>query len=134
MPVTAELQPEGFAEIPPELADELGIQSLDWVVLSTARGEIETRALITRRLRPFEIDGHTVYQIGMPWHYGWSGYATGDIANALTSVVGEPNTSIHENKSLTCNLRKGRLSRNAPQTPVEHAHRLDVVTDEGVMS
>ena len=53
----------------------------------------------------------------MPWHFGWSGYATGDIANALTCVVGEPNTSIHENKSLTCNLRKGRLDRNAPQMP-----------------
>ena len=134
VPVTAELQPEGFAEIPPELAEELGIESLDWVVLSTARGEIETRAMITGRLRPFTIDGRMVYQIGMPWHFGWSGYATGDIANALTAVVGEPNTSIHENKSLTCNLRRGKLSRNAPRTPVEHAHRLDVVTDEGALS
>lgn len=119
VPVTAELQPEGFAEIPPELARELGIEHLDWVVLSTARGEVETRALITERLQPFGIDGRRVYQIGMPWHYGWAGYATGDIANVLTSVVGEPNTSIHENKSLTCNLRKGRLDR--PHAPQEHA-------------
>src|SRR5581483_6764012 len=29
VPSTAELQPEGFAEIPPELADELGIRNLD---------------------------------------------------------------------------------------------------------
>ncbi len=113
VPLTAELQPEGFAEIPPELAHKLGIKTLDWVVLSTARGEIETRALVTERLQPFEIDGKRVYQIGMPWHFGWEGYATGDIANALTSVVGEPNTSIHENKSLTCNLRKGRLMQHA---------------------
>jgi len=27
----------------------------------------------------------------------------------LTSVVGDPNTSIHEAKALTCNIRKGRL-------------------------
>jgi formate dehydrogenase major subunit len=128
LPVTAELQPEGFAELPPELARELGIANLDWVVIATARGEIETRALITERLRPFQIDGRTVYQIGMLWHYGWSGYATGDIANALTAVVGEPNTSIHENKSLTCNLRKGRIDPAAPQTaPAEHAHRVDNV-------
>jgi formate dehydrogenase major subunit len=112
VPVTAELQPESFAEIPPELARELGIRNLDWVVLSTARGEVETKALVTERLRPFQLDGQLVYQIGMPWHYGWSGYATGDIANALTSVVGDPNTSIHENKALTCNLRKGRLERH----------------------
>ncbi len=127
VPVTAELQPEGFAEIPPELARELGIENLDWVVISTARGEIETRAMITERLRPFMIDGRRIYQIGMLWHYGWSGYATGDIANALTAVVGEPNTSIHENKSLTCNLRKGRLSGRRPNAPQEHAHATDTV-------
>ena len=50
-----------------------------------------------------------VHQIGMPWHFGWQGYATGDIANVLTSVVGDANTSIHEGKALTCSLRKGRL-------------------------
>jgi formate dehydrogenase major subunit len=132
VPVTAELQPEGFAEIPPELARSLGIRSLDWVVISTARGEIETRALVTERIRPFTIDGQLIYHVGMPWNYGWSGYATGDIANALTAVVGEPNTSIHENKSLTCNLRRGRLSRgNAEGTPAEHAHLVDTVIDEG---
>lgn len=106
---TAELQPEGFAEIPDELAAQLGIANLDWVVLSTARGEIETRAMVTARLRPFEIGGKRVYQIGMPFHFGWEGYATGDIANVLSSVVGDPNTSIHEGKAFTCNLRKGRL-------------------------
>jgi formate dehydrogenase major subunit len=112
VPPTAELQPEGFAEIPPELAAELGIENLDWVVLSTARGEVETKALVTERLRPFRIDGRLVYQIGMPWHYGWAGYATGDIMNVLTAVVGDPNTSMHENKALTCALRKGRLTRS----------------------
>jgi formate dehydrogenase major subunit len=128
VPVTAELQPEGFAELPPELARELGIGNLDWVVISTARGEVETRALVTERLRPLEVDGRTIYQVGMLWHYGWSGYATGDIANALTAVVGEPNTSIHENKSLTCNLRKGRIDRGAGQSkPEDHAHLVDTV-------
>ena len=107
--VTAELQPEGFVEIAPELATALGIEQLDWVVLSTLRGEIEAKAMITERLRPFEIAGRRIYQIGMPWHFGWEGYATGDIANVLTSVVGDANTSMHEGKALTCGLRKGRL-------------------------
>lgn len=115
VPSTAELQPEGFAEIPPELAAELGIRNLDWVVLATARGEVETKALVTERLRPFTIDGRRVYQIGMPWHFGWRGFATGDIANLLTSVVGDANTSIHEGKALTCSLRKGRLARPAEE-------------------
>jgi formate dehydrogenase major subunit len=113
---TAELQPEGFAEIPTELAQELGISNLDWVVLSTARGEIETRAMVTDRLRPFQLGGQRVYQIGMPFHFGWHGYSTGDIANVLSSVVGDPNTSIHEGKAFTCGLRRGRLEKSGPLT------------------
>jgi formate dehydrogenase major subunit len=110
---TAELQPEGFAEIPVELARTLGIANRDWVVLSTARGEIETRALVTARLPALEIGGRRIYQIGMPFHFGWQGLARGEAANVLTSVVGDPNTTIHEGKALTCALRKGRLP--APQ-------------------
>jgi formate dehydrogenase major subunit len=112
VPTTAELQPEGFAEIPTELAAELGIGNTDWVVLSTPRGEIETRALVTDRLRPWLLDGgRVVHQLGLPWHFGWAGFATGDIANVLTAVVGDPNTGMHENKALTCALRPGRLER-----------------------
>ncbi len=113
LPALAELQPEGFVEIPPELAEEKGIRNLDWVVVSTARGEIETKALVTDRLRPFDIDGKKIYQIGMPWHFGWEGYATGEIANTLSSVVGDPNTTIHEGKAFTCDLRKGRIKRRS---------------------
>ncbi len=111
VPSTAELQPEGFVEIPPELAREKGIANLDWAVISTSRGAIEMKVLVTERLRPFEIDGKRIYQIGMPYHFGWEGYATGDIANVLTSVVADPNSSIHEGKAFTCDLRKGRLVR-----------------------
>ncbi len=111
MPHTAELQPEAFVEIPPELAKEHGIRSTDWVVLSTARGEVEAKALVTDRLRPFVVNGKRVYQIGMPWVYGWEGYARGDIANRLLSMYGDANTSIHSTKALTCALRKGRRQR-----------------------
>jgi formate dehydrogenase major subunit len=109
MPHTAELQPEAFVEIPPELAKEKGVGHLDWVVLSTLRGEIEVKAMLTDRLRPLSIDGRRVYQIGMPWVFGWEGYARGDIANVLTAIFGDANTSIHSTKALTCNLRPGRL-------------------------
>jgi formate dehydrogenase major subunit len=109
MPHTAELQPEAFVEIPPELANELDIKPRDWVVLSTARGEIEVKALVTERLTPFMIGGRKVYQLGMPWVFGWAGIAHGDIANVLPSMHGDANTSIHSTKALTCALRKGRL-------------------------
>ncbi len=109
-PHTAELQPEAFVEIPPELAVELGIRHRDWTVLSTLRGEIEVRAMVTERVRPFTIGGKRVYQIGMPWVFGWEGYARGAIANVLLGIYGDANTSIHTTKALTCNLRAGRLA------------------------
>jgi len=110
MPHNAELQPEAFVEISPELASAHGIANLDWVVLSSARGEIEVKALVTRRMRPFTVNGKTVHQVGMPWVFGWEGYARGDIANVLLGIFGDPNTSIHTTKATTCNLRKGRLA------------------------
>lgn len=115
VPHLAELQPQAFVEIPPELAAQLDVQTLDWVVLSTLRGEVEVRAMVTERLKPFEIEGRRIFQIGMTWSFGWEGLATGDIANALTSAIGDPNTSMHENKALTCGLRKGRIARHGGQ-------------------
>lgn len=112
VPSLAELQPESFAEISPELAAEHGVENLAWIVIGTARGEVETRALVTERIRPLEIDGRRIHLIGMPWHFGWQGYATGDIANVLSSVVGDPNSSIHEGKAFTCYMRKGRKERS----------------------
>ena len=109
-PHTAELQPEAFVEIAPELADELGIEHLGWTILSTLRGEIEARAMVTERMRPFEIGGRTVHQVGMPWVFGWEGYARGDIANVLLAITGDANTSIHSTKAVTCALRPGRLT------------------------
>ena len=108
MPHNAELQPEVFIEISPELGGELGIRNLDWAVLSTKRGQIEAKVLVTDRLRPFTINGTIVHQVGMPWVFGWEGYARGDIANVLLAIHGDANTSIHTTKALTCNLRRGR--------------------------
>ncbi len=108
-PHTAELQPEAFVEIAPELARELGIVHLGWSVLSSLRGDIEVRAMVTRRVRPFTIAGRTVHQVAMPWVFGWEGYARGDIANVLLAITGDANTSIHSTKAVTCALRPGRL-------------------------
>ncbi len=111
VPWLAELQPEGFVEISPELAAELGIANGDWVVVSTLRGEAEARALVTDRIQPLVVHGRTVHQIGMPWHFGYKGYAQGGIANNLSALIEDPNSRIHEAKAFTCNLRKGRIAR-----------------------
>jgi formate dehydrogenase major subunit len=78
------------------------------VTIVTARGEIEARALVTRRIKPFVIDGKKVHEIGLPWHWGWQGNAKGDVANDLSAMVGDPNVSIHEGKVFTCDIRAGR--------------------------
>jgi formate dehydrogenase major subunit len=47
-----------------------------------------------------------VHQVGMPWHWGWEGVVTGDVVNSLTSLVGDPNVTIHEGKAFVCNIEK----------------------------
>jgi formate dehydrogenase major subunit len=113
VPWLAELQPALFVELDPVLAARLGVANGGWVVVSTARGRIEGRALVTPRLRPLHLAGQTVHQVGLPWHYGERGLATGDSANVLSAIVGDPNTMIHEGKVFTCDVRAGR-TRRAP--------------------
>jgi formate dehydrogenase major subunit len=105
----SELMPEMFAEISPELAAEKGIKNMDWVVVSSPRSEIECRALVTRRMRPFRHNGGVIHEIGLPYHWGYKGLVTGAMANDLVSLSEEPNVYIQEDKAFTCNLRKGRL-------------------------
>jgi formate dehydrogenase major subunit len=107
LPWLSELQPELFIEISPELAQEKGIGNLDWVLVSSPRAQIRAKALVTRRLRPLQIEGRTVHQVGMPWHWGWEGLVTGDVVNELTALVGDPNVSIHEGKAFVCNIERG---------------------------
>jgi len=106
LPWLSELQPELFVEISPELAQEKGIQNLDLVRISSPRSHVQAKALVTRRLRPMQINGKTIHHVGMPWHWGYEGLVTGDIVNELTALVGDPNVSIHEGKAFVCNIEK----------------------------
>jgi formate dehydrogenase major subunit len=105
-PWLTELQPELFVELSPELAREKGIANLDWVRISSPRAQVRAKALVTRRLRPLQISGRTVHQVGMPWHWGWEGLSTGDVVNEMSALVADPNVSIHEGKAFVCNVEK----------------------------
>jgi formate dehydrogenase major subunit len=107
----AELQPEMFAEISPELAAELKIKNSDYICIVTLRGAIETRALVSRRMRPMHLNGKTVHQVALPFHFGSAGPVHGDAANDLLSISGEPNVTIMESKALACNIVPGQLPR-----------------------
>jgi len=105
-PWLAELMPELFIELSPELAAEKGIRNTEWVRVRTPRAEIRAKALVTRRVRPFRLGDQVIHQVGMPWHWGWEGVVTGDVVNTLTALVGDPNVSIHEGKAFVCNVEK----------------------------
>jgi formate dehydrogenase major subunit len=106
LPWLAELQPELFAEISPEHAEELGVRNTDPIKISTPRGTISAKALVTRRARPYTISGKRIHYVGLPWHWGYKGIAVGDVVNDLSAMVGDPNVSIHEAKVFVCNVTK----------------------------
>ena len=109
MPWLNALQPALFVELSPELAAERGIKHGGWVLINTPRGEIEARAMVTRRMQPLRVGGKTVHQVGLPFHWGFQGKSRGSITNDLAHMVLEPNVSIEEAKAFMCDIQAGRL-------------------------
>ncbi len=108
----AELQPEMFCEISVEMAHDLDITPGEWVTVITLRGAIEAHALVTPRVQPLEIDGKRIYQVGLPFHWGYLGLVKGDIGNDLVAISEEPNVRIMESKGILCNVLRGRRSES----------------------
>jgi formate dehydrogenase major subunit len=102
----AELQPELFAEISPELAAEADVQNGEWITITTARGAIQARALVTARMPSLDVQGRRVHQVGLPYHWGYRGKVTGDIVNDLLAISEEPNVRIFESKGLSCGVHR----------------------------
>jgi formate dehydrogenase major subunit len=107
----AELQPEMFAELSPELARNLKIKNGDYICIVSLRAAIEAHALVSRRIRPLRLNGKTLHQVAVPYHFGTAGLVHGGAANDLLTISGEPNVTIMEAKALTCNIVPGRLPR-----------------------
>jgi formate dehydrogenase major subunit len=110
-PWLCQLQPDVFVELSEELASALNIANGDMVEIKTHRTELygkrmQAVACVTKRFKPYTIDGDTVHHIGAIWHFGYTGLCTGDSANLLTPHIGDANTGIPESKAFICNLRK----------------------------
>jgi formate dehydrogenase-N alpha subunit len=103
-----QLQPEFFVEIPVELAGEHGVASGDRVRVTSARGSIEGKAMVTRRIKAMQIGGRTVYQIGFPIHWGFlgRGQQAGQLANLVTPTIVDPNSFAPEYKGFLVKLEK----------------------------
>jgi len=107
LPWLIEAEPQIFCEMSMELGKLREIKNGDRVLVETHRGKLEAVAIVTSRLKPFNIAGQTIHQIGVPWHYGWlQPKDGGESANLLTPTIGDPNTMIPESKAFMANVRK----------------------------
>jgi len=105
--LNAIMQPEQFVEIGEELAREKGIAHGDMVKVSSKRGYIKAKAVVTKRIKALQVNGKQVHHIGVPIHWGFEGVAKkGFIANTLTPFVGDANTQTPEFKSFLVNIEK----------------------------
>ena len=107
LPWLIEAEPQLFVEMSLELGKLKGIKNGERVTVSTTRGQVEAVAIVTNRLKPFQVAGQTIHQIGLPYHFGWLHPKNGgDSANLLTPTVGDPNTMIPESKAFMANVTK----------------------------
>jgi len=103
-----EAMPEAYAEIGDKLAKEKGIVNGQRIKVSSVRGSVECVAMVTKRFKPFLIEGKTVHQVGLPFNYGWlfPGDNKDDSTNFLTPTVGDANTFCPEYKAFMVNVEK----------------------------
>ncbi len=113
LPFLAELQPELFCEVSPELAEERGLVNGGWATIVSPRAVIEARVLVSDRIQPLKVGGHEYHQVGLPFHFGRSDDApvSGDAPNDLLGITLDPNVSIQASKVGACDIRSGRRPR-----------------------
>ncbi|MGO9925621.1 MAG: formate dehydrogenase, partial [Mycobacterium sp.] len=89
---------------------ERGLEPYGWATIISPRTAIEARVLVTERMTPLVVGGHTVHQIGLPYHWGVGGDAvvSGDAANDLLGLTLDPNVQIQESKVGSCDIQPGR--------------------------
>ncbi len=106
-PWLVEAEPQIFVEMSPDLAKLRNIANGEKVMVESLRGSLWAIAIVTERVTPFTVQGNTIHQVGLPWHFGWTWPKDGgDSANILTPSVGDPNTGIPETKAFMVNVRK----------------------------
>ncbi len=132
LPYLSELQPEFFVEVSPELAELRGLVNGEFATLVSARTAIEAKVLVTERIRPVKLrGGQVVHQIGMPYHWSYSGLSTGDNANDLLGIVLDANTHIQEDKVSTADIVPGRRPRGPELLEFVESYRTRAGVESG---
>jgi anaerobic selenocysteine-containing dehydrogenase len=105
-PLLTELVPEPFVEISRELAKQKGIKHGDLVNVRSTRGQITLRAVVTPRLKAFQLADRLVEQVALVGHFGSAGAAAGPSINSLVPAVCDPNSMTPEYKAFLCDVEK----------------------------
>ena len=106
VPRLVETMPDFFVELPEGLAREKQIENGGQVRVWSKRGSVQGTAIVTRRIKPLQVDGRTVWTVGIPVHWGFVGLTQGSMANLLTPFVGDANTRCPEFKSFLVNVER----------------------------
>jgi formate dehydrogenase major subunit len=105
--LNAIIQPEQFVEIGEELAAEIGVANGAKVKVSSKRGHIFAKAVVTKRIKALTINGKKTHQVGLPIHFGFKGVTKpGYLINTLTPTVGDGNSQTPEFKSFLVKVEK----------------------------
>ncbi len=105
--LNAIIQPEQFVEIGEALAKQIGVSTGQTVKVSSKRGHIVAKAVVTKRIRALKIEGKETHTVGIPLHFGFKGLTKpGYLTNTLTPVVGDGNSQTPEFKSFMVKVEK----------------------------
>ncbi len=106
IPWLNELMPEPTIEIPKSLGEKLGVKSGDLVQVSSARGSLTVKAVVTPRMKPLKANGREVTIVWMPYNWGFQGLSTGVSVNHLTIDASDPGAGTQETKACLVNVVK----------------------------
>jgi formate dehydrogenase major subunit len=106
IPWLNELVPEPVIEIPEALARKLLVKTGDRVQVSSARGELVVRALVTPRMQVLQVDGSEVTIVWMPYNWGFRGLSSGPSVNHLTIDATDPGAGTQETKACLVNVAR----------------------------
>jgi len=93
-------------EMPVALAQRLKVSTGDLVKVSSARGELTVKAVVTPRMKELQVDGREVTVVWMPYNWGYRGLSTGASVNHLTIDAVDPGAGTQETKACLVNVVK----------------------------
>ena len=116
IPWLNELVPEPMLEIPESLAQKLNVKTGNWVKVSSARGELTVKAVVTPRMKTLYANGREITIVWMPYNWGYGGLSKGPSVNHLTIDAVDPGAGTQETKACLVNVVKAQPSVPLHQT------------------